>query len=1258
MSIPLAPLTFPLHGSRLIEASAGTGKTWTIAALYLRLILGHGGANGFARPLLACDILVMTFTRAATRELTERIRARLVQAAACFRGAQEPPANDAFLCELLAAYPDSAARAGAAWRLQLAAEGMDEAAIHTIDAWCQRMLREHAFDSASLFEETLQTDETQLRTEAAQDYWRQQVYPLDAQALPELLATWSTPDALAADMKELLAEPLDAALGAGSAGALLARVQAERAAQLAALSAQWQAQAQPFEDWLDGQLAHNKGAWNGKKLQARFYQPWFATLRAWAQAPYAELEGALKKGAWRLAPEGLDDARSGDVPLELHPGSQALEALLTALAQLPHPGTALRLHAAVNVQARLRWLKQQAGCFGFADLPARLHAALGGAQAPALRAAILRQYPVALIDEFQDTSPLQYQLFAQIYRPAENAPEQALLLIGDPKQSIYGFRGADIYSYLQARRATAGRHYALGTNYRSTQALVAAVNHWFSTAEERAGSGAFRFRQWQAGVAENPLPFIPVTAQGRTEQFVAQGQAQPALQLCWHAGANGIPASAEELIEPLAAGCAEQIVQWLADPQAGFAHPQKGFSRVQASDIAVLVRNRHEAQAVRAQLQRRGVASVYLSDRESVFASQQAQDLLLWLRAVAAPLDMRCLRAALASELLGLPLAQLRQLAHDDAQLDAYSALLSELHGVWQRQGVLALLRQSLHRLNLPARWLQDSQGAGERCLTNVLHLAELLQNASAALEGEHALIRWLAEQVAAPGQDSEEQTLRLESDAALVQIVTIHKSKGLEYPLVCIPFASSYRPKDARTTALVRLPQDGCGHVLRLDYSAQELQQADEERLREELRLFYVALTRARHALWLGWGLLRRGKSPNCVNERSASGYLLGGEAARSSADWLAQLQDFMARAPHSRCQALPADIACIRLAPPAAGAALPVRPAYAAAFDRRWGIGSFSSLVQGLGQAPSAAPAGAPAWPDQLPPAPLRPADDEPRAATAPASSASSASSAPWHRFASGPLVGNFIHEQLQWLSEADFALDAAQASALARRCQRAGYSSTQAQDLQQWLGAALAQPLAPLGLGLAQLATQPGHQRLAEMEFWLPVAELPAAAIDALCRRHLLPGQPRARLPERSLHGLCMGFADLVFCHAGRYWVLDYKSNRLGAGADSYDARALAQAMLAHRYDVQAALYLLALHRLLRLRLGAAYEPAQQLGGALYYFVRGIDGPTAGLHTEAAPLALLDELDELMDKTGSIAYQTSASSYQNNSTKESQP
>ncbi len=856
----------------------------------------------------------------------------------------------------------------------------------------------------------------------------------------------------------------------------------------------------------------------------------------------------------------------------------------------------------------------------------RLDQALAGPNGERLRARMTAQYPVALIDEFQDTSPLQYRIFDRLYRTSANDPETALLLIGDPKQSIYGFRGADIYSYLAARRATAGRHYVLGTNHRSTEALVRAVNHTFACAEARAGGGAFLFRG--GAPAANPLPFLPVQARGRAEQFQSADGPVPALCVQHDLELR----SGAQHLRLFAALCAERIATWLNDAQAGFAQPGQPLQRLRPADIAVLVRSGSEAEAVRRELRRRGVASVYLSDKDSVFASDEARDLLHWLHAVAAPLNVRRVRAGLATRTVGLSLPELARLADDDEAFDARSEQLRALHTVWQTQGVLTMLRQSLHQLGLPARWLAEP--GGERRLTNFLHLAELLAAASAQLEGEQALIRWLGQQMQDGASSGDEQIVRLESDADLVKVVTVHKSKGLEYPVVCLPFACRYRAVSRQRTAFVNLADAQGERALHLQLSEQLLAQADHERQREDLRLFYVALTRARHALWLGFAALKVGQGAQCSTHRSAAGYLVGGPGARDAADWLAPLQALAQGQPDIALQAAahasPHEVPRTRLAPRGAPAPLHEQPLYAAEFDRRWGIGSFSQLVRGVG------PAAAPAFALHT----LRPADDErvlggaetvpdpPRSAVA----AAPAGAAPvWHRFPRGALVGNFLHDQLEWLAGEGFALDGqpALAERLRWRCERAGRAED-ADAVVQWLAAVVRLPLAGVGVPLQALA-----QALPEMEFWLPVDRLHAAEVDALCQQHLLPGVARAPLPERALHGMLMGFADLVFEHGGRYWVLDYKSNSLGDAASAYHDGALASAMAAHRYDVQAALYQLALHRLLRERLGAQYDPARQLGGALFLFLRGIDGPAQGVYTVAPSLALLDALDALLQR-----------------------
>ncbi|MDZ5456040.1 exodeoxyribonuclease V subunit beta [Azohydromonas lata] len=1204
MSELLDALRLPLWGSRLIEASAGTGKTYTIAALYLRLVLGHGSGDGaFGRALLPSEILVMTFTRAATRELSDRIRARLLEAARCFRGELQPKDGDALLNELLGAYPEGPERTRAAWRLACAAEAMDDAAVHTIDAWCQRMLREHAFDSRNLFDEELLADERKLQDEAVRDYWRQHVYALDHAALDAVLALWPDVAALQSDVAALIPR-LDAGeTTLPTLAELCARVLGEQARQLQRLKQGWPERIRELREWFAVEMARKACMLNRVKIKPASIESWLSQLEAWAQEPLKVDIGLTEAGQRRLTRAGMEDASKPGLELPDH--FEALDRLFEALAALPDVKAQLRQHAARCIARRLAELKTLAGTYGFADMLTRLDKALHDeAAGERLRQRILQQYPVALVDEFQDTSPLQYRIFERLYRTADCGRDSALLLIGDPKQSIYAFRGADIHSYLGARRATAGRHYVLGTNHRSTQTLVRAVNQLFQQAEARAGgAGAFLFRSAQ----DDPLPFQAVDAQGRPERFVCAAGEVPALSLC----VDAVLDNADSHRRRAAERCAERIATLLNDAQAGFRHPQDGFTRLSPADIAVLVRTGLEAEGVRRELRRRDIASVYLSDKDSVFAGAEARDLLRWLRAVATPLDMRLARAAWATALIGLPLAELARLAADDEAWELRLELLRELRAVWERQGVLTMLRQTLHRLALPARWLSEAEG--ERRLTNVLHIAELLQAASAQLDGEQALVRWFTEQI--DNEDTaegDERIVRLESDADLVKVVTIHKSKGLEYPLVFLPFPCDFRAVEKKGRSFIEVAAEDGTRQLSFNLDTELLEQADRDRLREDLRLLYVALTRARHALWVGVAALKKGQVKSCVMHKSALGQLISGGEAISESALLEKLRAACGDGGGFELLEAPPSCGVTLLLPRDDAPALQPGADYAARFERDWTIGSFSKLVKHLAAPPL----------ERLEEAPARESDEfEPAALVLPPAAGQA-----WHRFPRGSFAGNFLHDQLEWLAGEDFALrdNEALQSQLRRRCERQGWSN-RADEVLQWLSQAVDVELPGLGVSLSGL-----RGTLPEMEFWLPSEGLSAADVDALCARHLMPGRERPALPQRRLRGMLMGFADLVFEHEGRYWVLDYKSNALGPTDAAYTQAAMEGAMAAHRYDVQAALYLLALHRQLRARLGEAYDPAEHLGGAVYFFLRGIGHPQRGCLLVEPDLALLDGLD----------------------------
>jgi len=1202
---PLA-LSFPLHGSQLIEASAGTGKTFTISALYLRLILGHGGEQAFGRELLPPQILVVTFTDAATKELRERIRARLAEAARFFRGELE--AADPLLHQLRDDYPQEAWPRCAS-RLEIAVQWMDEAAVSTIHGWCQRMLREHAFDSGSLFTQTLETDHTDLLGQVMRDYWRRFCYGMQGEALAWVRGHWGSPDALLPRIRPLFGR-VRAQQHEQEPEALIEDALAQRTEQLAQLKAPWAQWADELRQICRDAVAAKLA--DGRKMQARYFEPWFDKLSAWAADEHI-VELDLGTGFTRLTPAGMAEAwKSGEPPD--HPGLRAMQTLQQQLQALASPDARLLEHAASWVSARFEVEKRRRAEMGFDDMLLRLQHALASEAGERLAGLIREQFPVALIDEFQDTDPVQYGIFERIYQITENRTETGLFMIGDPKQAIYAFRGADIYTYLAARRATTGRLHSLDTNYRSSQAMVAAVNQVFLQAETRSqGRGAFLFRE----ADDNPLPFIEVRAKGRGEQLLVDGEVCAALQ-CWQLQSEE-PVSGTLYRQQLAASCASHIVALLNGGQQGTAGFRNGEGELRPclpSDIAILVRDGHEAQMIRGELAARDVRSVYLSDKDSVFAAQEAHDLLAWLKACAEPDSERLLKAALASLTLDLSLAALDKLNQDERVWEDWVMRFRRYRETWQRQGVLPMLRHLLHDFQLPRTLIARSDG--ERVLTNLLHLAELLQQAAGELDGEQALIRHLAEHLSSSGQAGEEQILRLESDEQLVKVVTIHKSKGLEYPLVYLPFICTSKPVDGTRLPLAWHDSQGNAH-LTLTPDQEQIARADDERLAEDLRLLYVALTRAQHACWLGVADLKRGNQKHSQLHRSALGYLLGGGLALPSSEQLAGwLQALASACPYIACPPLPlADDQGYRM-PHAERELLPARKPRRAAAENWW-IASYSALRVGeqtLGADSSQA--------QQL-------LDDE--VVDAQVLRELPAEGGDIHRFPRGPNPGTFLHGLLEWAGREGFAEVSGNLELIERtvgqRCNRRDWTGWIA-TLTPWLHQLLNEPMPVLGQEVSLTLAQLRHYQI-EMEFWFASHQVDAEQLDRLVARHTHPGHARPAAQPTLLNGMFKGFIDLAFELDGRYYVADYKSNWLGPDVQAYDSLAMEKAILEHRYDLQYVLYLLALHRQLRARL-PDYDYDRHVGGALFIFLRGASSSGHGVYFAKPPRVLIEALDAL--------------------------
>ena len=1218
--VNLESLNFPLHGSRLIEASAGTGKTFTIALLYVRLVLGHGGANAFKEPLNPPQILVVTFTDAATQELRDRIRLRLSEAAQCF--AEPLGSHDSLLEQLRADYP-AEQWPDCARRLQLAGEWMDEAAVSTIHGWCYRMLREHAFDSGSLFTQTLETDQSELLAEVVRDYWRRHFYGLSLDQAEVIADYFSGPQELGQLLSSLLARRTasfmhgGAVLPAPGTLAALLKAPADWKVSLSALEqlarTAWRDDRQQIEQLLHGMRSKLHGnTYRGVK-DDQVFAGWLEALANWSQGQTAP--GNLSKfGQERFKLTGGAQAPS-------HPAFAAIDALADHQASKQDIRAQLLLHALAEISERFDTEKLRRAEIGFDDLLNRLDAALQRQSGERLAKTVREQYPVALIDEFQDTDPVQYRIFESIYRIADNSPDSGLFMIGDPKQAIYAFRGADIYTYLSAREATSGRHYTLGKNFRSTEAMVTAANRCFEFAEGHPRA-AFRFAR--EGFA-NPVPFSAVLAKGREARLEIGGGATAAMTLWILPGADGM-ISTGAYRRGMAEAAASAIQSWLVPggaQQAGLRQADGSFVALRPADIAILVRNRTEAEAIRKSLSQRKLASVYLSDRDSVFDSPEAQDLLYLLRACAEPSVDRLLRAALATRSIGLSWLTLEQLNHDELYWEQQVLRFRDYRHLWQQQGVLPMLRKLMADFQIPARLLLQTDG--ERSLTNLLHLAEWLQRSATELDGENALIRHLAEQLQAA---SEEEILRLESDADLIKVITVHKSKGLEYPLVLLPFICNATELNGRSKSppMFHGDDDGelCIELGKSEAARVAYEKANDERLGEEMRLLYVALTRARYATWLGIAAVGRSNGKATDLDKGGLGYLLAGGDKIVAGQLESLLSDLRGDCEHIVCEPAPEATDDCYTPPLKAELSQALIPLHKPASN--WWIASYSALSIADGNQLMGAEAG-----QRLEPATALEANLSEEGLAVDEIVATLPAGPGIHGFPRGAGPGTFLHGLFEWAGNEGFAKAQAMPesidSTVGRRCNLRSWE-TWIEPLAAWLKSYLSTPLRFDGssVSLSGLST---YQ--VEMEFWFSSQSVNVQQLDKLVRQYTLNGEPRPVLNPGQLNGMFKGFIDLTFEHQGRYYVADYKSNWLGRNDDSYDAAAMAETMLSKRYDLQFCLYLLALHRQLKLRL-RDYDYDRHMGGAVYLFVRGHHSASQGVHFERPPRQLIEQMDRL--------------------------
>ncbi len=1175
------PLAIDLRGTHLIEASAGTGKTYAITTLYLRLLL--------ERRLTVGQILVVTFTEAATAELKDRIRNRLCQGLETLDALERgQPAADPVLAELLRRRPAAEPRL----LLRLAVHGFDQAAIFTIHGFCLRMLRDSAFESGLAFDPELLLSQKALLTRIVGDFWVRERHDRFAFEVDYLNQKLKLPQlrALAAVAAEHPGIPV--LPERGPVRQVHHQIERHQALFLR-LKEMWREHGAEVRDL----LARAVAAKSLKRYVDTVNQQTLQVLEGFfASASLNHLH--LPKELEKLTPTGMVTNKNGTPPRHVFfdtcgtfkDSHDQLEQCLQQLVER------LELDLVHEVWTKLPALKEADNQLCFQDLLHHLDRALDGEHGLVLRDLIRARFPAALVDEFQDTDAVQYHIFRRLFLHEQGT----LYLIGDPKQAIYRFRGADIFTYLEAAGEVARRS-SMQVNWRSDPGLIEALNELYL-----AHSAPFL----EARIAYTRVEARP----GARDCFRRPDEPSAPLTFVQIRDPEGDKLSVEVVPRVLAA----RLANLLASGARLDDQP------LEPGHIAVLVRTNRQAQAVRDALAEYAVPCV-LHGNISVFATAEAESLLKVLAAVAEPTRARQVKVALCTPLMGLSANQLVDMEEEPSQWEAHVKRFRRWRELWLKFGFIQMFRALVGEAELQRRVFAARDG--ERAMTNLLHLAELLQEASKRDHlGPAGLLTWFTKQREVDLAEEVAYELRLESDARAVAVVTVHRSKGLEYPVVYCPYLwETANPRSDGYQLYYEPERRGRVLDLRLEHQEAAQQRVRAEEFAEFQRLMYVALTRARHHVEVLYAPLKGiGESPLAYLALA-----LAGESALPELADLHKRPELQARlaerlgqgrcahwlqgAPWSRVEAVP------RLNLPLYRRRLPP--------SRR--NTSFSQLTARTLE------------PELLP---ARDYDafalqTEPRLLPGQAERV-----IPLRDFPKGARAGTFFHSVLEHL---DFSLD--DEIRLERQVEaelrKAGFEPRWRETLVPALRRILATPLSEREDLRLQLIGR--EHRLDELEFLFPIAC--TGNSGQLYCEHLADifAAEAARFPAgypelvrglgfAPVRGYMKGFIDLVFRHGERWFLVDYKSNYLGPSFADYAAAKLPAVMAESHYYLQYHVYAVALHRFLGQRL-RHYTYERHFGGVLYLFLKGMDpelGPGYGVFRDLPPLHLIESLSRLLD------------------------
>ena len=1153
----------------LVEASAGTGKTYTIVGIFIRLLI--------EKELSVEQILTVTFTKKATAELRERILSRLRECLTVVETGGNPEGSDEFLDEFERRYSGDLSVSG---KLREAIRNFDDSQVFTIHGFCQKILQEEALSAGTPFEMAVNPSGN-LYERAAEDYWRIFMDRHGADdagryLISKLMSIASTPAELA---------------GKNGISTLLEK-------QYARLEGETLDDPKAYLQELLELKSRIKQIYDaeGDDIYLKLKGCDIKRYSAYLDSRWQSIIDYVNDEQYQLdKPEKLqyftkdylyDESRlkKNGNPVERHEFFELCSELERIVDGINRVETTLVRWAYDDIRIRREKLSKSNDTYSYNDLLISVRDALiDSERGNHLAEKLNRRYPVALVDEFQDTDPIQYDIFKTVYPAGKK--DSSLMMIGDPKQAIYAFRGADLHTYFKARNDGVDQEYTLKRNYRSTVQYIKAVNHLFDGDQQP--------------FIEDNIEFEP-SAAGRndhTDSLLISGKVQAPLQVVSRRGVETNKGSACDFAFNETVSRIAKLLQ-----QTDSEYAKIGVKRLKAGDIAILISRNKDAYDLQQRLKQAGIDSVTKTD-QNIFETLEARKMEMLINAVLNPTVHRVFNSGLLTGMFGFDLASLRDISADEDKRQQLTGELADLAETWRREGFYSMF---YHLIYKDRRLVNFSRlNRSERIITNLFHLADLCANA----EKEHLLSpeklhTWLLRQM--EQSDEEEKELQLESDRNLVKIMTIHSSKGLQFPIVfCPTLWMGYEPNSFAGSAKKMVEyHTGESEDLIINFDRERNDRrieaefaSDLESVAEDVRKTYVALTRAKYSTVVIWD------SHSNSNVSGLGASLIGRQLVIDSINNKLKVKeddeitdsDFISR--FENLQEISENLINLELVSPdregddetvslfSEQPELSFR-AYSGRdrLEVQKKLESFTSLA-GHGSEP-----GVPDY-DQLLDNFSAPFDD--------GFENKKEDELNIFDFPKGATAGTAIHKLFE---HASFEFNGAEkdnhSGAIKEILEEYDFDLKWAPVIQQMIRD-LAGCNMP-GFDLGGLAIKDERR---EMEF-----HFPAGSADGVSLLGVIRNEPV--LPQEADAGqrYMTGFIDLVARQNGQYIIIDYKSNYLGDTPEDYSQGKLKEEIMSASYDLQYHLYTVALVKFLRSKI-SDFDYDTHFMGVAYLFVRGM-------------------------------------------------